>query len=62
VTILRSVYLGFSNENTSLKFLQKNLLCYGVRHYRVNLLGGTATAYFAKASKWGINRKNQDKN
>ena len=29
---------------------------------RINLSGGTAMAYFAKASKWGANGKNQDKN
>ena len=29
---------------------------------RINLSGRTATAYFAKASKRGVNRKNRDKN
>ena len=32
VPFLKSVYLSYSNKNTSLKFSRKNLSCYAVRH------------------------------
>ena len=34
VTFFKSVFLGFSNRNTSLEFLKKKLSCYAVWHCR----------------------------
>ena len=60
LSTLQAILFNKDNDTVSSDIIIVQILADKER--RINLSGSTDMAYFAKAGKWGTNRKNQDKN